>query len=82
MLDEWDLSDVKTISPTEVPEEYEVEAVSAVMALQHAGWLGLLLGVVNRGAGRPLGPRVSKFWTRTSDPPSGVWGLPKALLLI
>jgi hypothetical protein len=46
----------ETISPSEEPEEREVEAVSAVMALQHADWLGLALGVVSRGSGAVLDP--------------------------
>lgn len=47
----------ETISPAEEPEEHEVEAVSAVMALQHADWLGLALGAVRRGPGAVLDPR-------------------------
>jgi hypothetical protein len=38
----------ETISPSEEPRGNEIEAVSAVMALQHADWLGLALGVVQR----------------------------------
>jgi hypothetical protein len=44
----------ETISPSEPPTEDEVEVVSAVMALQHADWLGLALGVVRRGPGGVL----------------------------
>jgi hypothetical protein len=40
----------ETISPVEEPQEHEIESVSAVMALQHADWLGLALGVVHRGS--------------------------------
>ena len=47
----------ETISPSEEPEEDEVEAVSAVMALQHADWLGLALGALRRGPGAVLDPR-------------------------
>lgn len=43
-----------TISPSEAPAEDEVEVVSAVMALQHADWLGLARGVVRRGPGGAL----------------------------
>lgn len=46
----------ETISPSEAPPEHDVEAVSAVMALQHADWLGLALGVVRRGPGDVLDP--------------------------
>lgn len=46
----------ETISPSEEPDEDEVEAASAVMALQHADWLGLTLGVVRRGPGSTLDP--------------------------
>lgn len=46
----------ETISPSEEPQEHEVEAVSAVMALEHADWLGLTLGVVHRGPGADLDP--------------------------
>ena len=48
----------ETISPSEVPREDEIESVSAVMALQHADWLGLALGVVRRGAGNALDPEL------------------------
>lgn len=34
------------------------EAVSAVMALQHADWLGLALGVVRRGPGIAIDPEL------------------------
>lgn len=44
----------ETISPSEPPTEDEVEVVSAVMALQHADWLGLAMGVVRRGPGGVL----------------------------
>jgi hypothetical protein len=45
-----------TISPDDAPGEDETESVSAVMALQHADWLGLALGVVRRGPGSALDP--------------------------
>jgi hypothetical protein len=49
------LEDVaETISPSEDRRDDETESVSAVMALQHADWLGLALGVVRRGAGSGL----------------------------
>lgn len=43
-----------TISPADEPSDDEIESVSAVMALQHADWLGLALGVVARGPGSTL----------------------------
>jgi hypothetical protein len=48
----------ETISPSEEPRENEIELVSAVMALQHADWLGLALGVVHRGPGSALEPEL------------------------
>ena len=45
-------------SPPEEPKEHEVESVSAVMALQHADWIGLALGVVQRGPGSDLDPEL------------------------
>ena len=50
----WIASLAETISPSAEPDESEVEAVSAVMALQHADWLGLVLGAVRRGPGAVL----------------------------
>lgn len=47
----------ETISPSEEPRDNEIEMVSAVMALQHADWLGLALGVVQRGPGGALDPK-------------------------
>lgn len=47
-----------TISPFEQPREDEIESVSAVMALLHADWLGLALGVVRRGPGSVLDPKL------------------------
>lgn len=44
----------ETISPAEEPRDDEIESLSAVMALQHADWLGLALGVVQRGPGSAL----------------------------
>lgn len=44
----------ETISPAEEPREGEIESLSAVMALQHADWLGLALGVVHRRPGSAL----------------------------
>jgi hypothetical protein len=48
----------ETISPSEEPGEDEIESLSAVMALQHADWLGLALGVVHRGPGSALDPEL------------------------
>lgn len=50
----WVARLAETISPSAEPDEREVEAVAAVMALQHADWLGLVLGVVGRGPGAVL----------------------------
>ncbi|GAA1542879.1 hypothetical protein [Nocardioides humi] len=54
----WLDSLAETISPADEPEEHDVEAVSAVMALQHADWLGLALGVTRRGAGSTIDPQL------------------------
>lgn len=48
----------ETISLSVDPGEHEVESFSAVMALQHADWLGLALGVVRRGPGGILDPEL------------------------
>ena len=56
--DEWLTELAETISPSEEPDEGEIEAVSAVMALQHADWLGLALGVLRRGPGIALDPEL------------------------
>jgi hypothetical protein len=48
----------ETISPSQDPGEQEIESVSAVMALQHADWLGLALGVVGGGPGGVLDPEL------------------------
>jgi hypothetical protein len=48
----------ETISPAEEPTDGEIEATSAVMALQHADWLGLALGVDHRGPGSALDPEL------------------------
>jgi len=50
----WVAALAETISPSAEPGEDEIEAVSAVMALQHADWLGIVLGAVRRGAGSVL----------------------------
>lgn len=64
----WVARLAETISPSEGPEEHEIEAVSAVMALQHADWLGLALGVVRRGPGAVLDPeRVQADIDRLDD---------------
>jgi hypothetical protein len=46
----------ETMSPSEPPGDGEVEVESTVMALQHADWLGLAMGVVRRGPGGVLDP--------------------------
>jgi hypothetical protein len=48
----------ETISPSEEPREDEIESASAVMALQHADWLGLALGIHLRGPGSTLDPEL------------------------
>lgn len=50
----WVVALAETISPSAEPEEHKVEAVSALMALQHADWLGLVLGAIRRGPGAVL----------------------------
>lgn len=52
----WLDSLAETISPSKEPSEDEIESMSAVMALQHADWLGLALGLVERGPGAALDP--------------------------
>jgi hypothetical protein len=56
--DRWLAELAETISPSGEPVASEIEAVSAVMALQHADWLGLALGVVRRGPGTSLDPEL------------------------
>src|SRR5699024_8750514 len=41
-----------SLSPDNGPESH-IEEVSAVMALEHADWLGIVLGLVRRGVGAP-----------------------------
>ena len=48
----------ETISQSGEPRDGEIESVSAVMALQHADWLGLALGVVHREPGSVLDPEL------------------------
>ncbi|TIC79742.1 hypothetical protein E8D34_14640 [Nocardioides sp. GY 10113] len=54
----------ETIAPDDEPDEdrelddLEIETMSAVAALQHADWLGLALGVVDRGPGSALDPEA------------------------
>jgi len=43
-----------TIAPEDEPDPDDVEPLSAVMALQHADWLGMALGAVRRGPGSEL----------------------------
>lgn len=50
----------ETISASEPPADDEVEVVSAVMALQHADWLGLAMGVVRRGPGGVLDAELAQ----------------------
>ena len=57
-LGRWVDQLAETMPPSEDPGEQEIESVSAVMALQHADWLGLALGVVRRGPGGVLDPRL------------------------
>lgn len=54
----WVAALAETTSPSEEPKQHEVEAVSALMALQHADWLGLAMGVVRRGPGSALDPEL------------------------
>lgn len=44
---------VETFNPTDEPE-VDPELFSSVMAMEHADWLGLVLGVVRRGPGSAL----------------------------
>ncbi len=55
---EWLTELAETVSPSEEPDEREIEFVSAVMALQHADWLGLALGIIRRGPGKALDPEL------------------------
>jgi len=45
-----------TIAPEDEPDpsDVDIEPLSAVMALQHADWLGMALGAVRRGPGSEL----------------------------
>lgn len=45
---------VETFDPAGESDVVDPELFSSVMALQHADWLGLVLGVVRRGAGSAL----------------------------
>jgi hypothetical protein len=56
----------ETISPSVEPEDDEIEAVSAVMALQHGDWLGLAQSAVRRGAAVPLNTELVQGRYRTS----------------
>ncbi|GAB2776112.1 hypothetical protein GCM10027020_31690 [Nocardioides salsibiostraticola] len=55
---QWVAELAQTMSPSELPEDDDIEAVSATLALQHVDWLGLALGVVRRGPGGDLDPQV------------------------
>lgn len=70
----------ETISPSEVPAEHEVEAASAVMALQHADWLGLVLGVTRRGAGNVIDPEQVRADIENLDEVDGEIEDPEGLL--
>ncbi|HET9840757.1 MAG TPA: SEC-C metal-binding domain-containing protein, partial [Nocardioides sp.] len=49
----WLEAAASTISPDDLPDTPD-EELAAVMALQHADWLGLVLGLVRRGVGAEL----------------------------
>lgn len=51
--DRWLDTLVETFSPRGEPD-IDPELFSSVMALQHADWLGLVLGALQRGPGSPL----------------------------
>ena len=53
---QWVAELAQTMSPSELPEDDDLEAVSATLALQHVDWLGLALGFVRRGPGADLDP--------------------------
>lgn len=69
-----------TISPAEEPAQHEVEAVSAVMALQHADWLGLVLGITRRGAGSVIDPELVRADIENLDEVEGEIEDPEGLL--
>ena len=48
----------ETIFPDEDPSNADIDSVSAVMALQHADWLGLAMGATHRGPGSSLDASV------------------------
>jgi hypothetical protein len=45
-----------TMSPKGEVDDWPIEQLSTVMSLQHADWLGAVLGVVRAGAGSDAGP--------------------------
>ena len=61
----------ETIDPSEEPAEEDIESLSAVMALQHADWLGLAMGVTRRGAGSALDPELVQHDVRRLDEVEG-----------
>ena len=58
----WLQAAASTISPGELPElsDLPTEALASVMALQHVDWLGLVLGLVRRGAGARLDAKAAQ----------------------
>jgi len=69
----------ETISPSEEPKADEIEAASAVMALQHADWLGLALGAVRRGAGSALDAELEQVLITCGDSPTAALNAPMLL---
>lgn len=72
----------ETISPAEEPEDDEIEAVSAVMALQHADWLGLAMGAARRGAGAALDAALVQADIALLDDVDGEIGDPEGHLAV
>lgn len=70
----------ETISPSEEPAQHEIEAVSAVMALQHADWLGLVLGITRRGAGSVIDPELVEADIENLDEVEGEIDDPEGLV--
>lgn len=54
----WISEVAATISPPQEPTGSDAEAVAAVIALQHADWLGIVLGACRRGPGSSLDPEI------------------------
>ncbi len=72
----------ETISPSKEPHQDEIESVSAVMALQHADWLGLALGLVDRGAGSALDPELVQIDVERLEDADGEIEDPKGHLAV